>query len=1007
MRRLRSSAAPTEVAWGILLGWCLCLSLWPARLQAQTPAPTGLRELRSVGGITEYQLNNGLQLLLMPAGQHALTRVTVTYRVGSRHEGPGEAGMAHLLEHVTFRGSRQAPDLAGEMQQMQVRWNGSTTLDRTNYFSWFNTDSPTLRRVLQLEAARMQDALLGQTDFEKEKPIVLNEMGLRATALPQQLNHALQASAFRQHPYGRPVIGFSADIEGLSLQRLQAFYARHYRPSQAVVMISGAFDQAAALEAVVQAFGALPGDKPHETSGMTPVGAAAAAASQPAAQPTDLPEPTQQAPRLTTLRSTQTALAVGFRTPGMAHPDAAALTVLGRLLLGASARLVQEPPLSGQVRLLQAMPLTREPNLLSLGLMLPNSASDSSAARRELEQFEDRWLLELGQFADPRRLGDALVRRVAAETATQLRRQLQDPDQAAQLISHAIGAGDWRLPFKLLDALPGLLAYDVRRVASHYVRAENRSVVRAVTDPRLPSTESGEAPQGFFAGLFAKPAEVPSVQDPSQGMERIKSGAALQPFAAGTHPNGSAVFKPDPSAFEPTVQRLQLPSGIQLALLPKANPHEEVTLLLQLRWGRAEEMARLQGWRALGAMLEDGAGRRNAAEIRQLRQQLQADIRIQSGPQGLQLRLSARRTALLPALELVRDLLQKPTLSDASFERVRHASLAKLEPAARESVGTVQERLRRYLNEQQDLLPGTPDYSPSAAELAQIWRELRAEQVREFHQRFWSAKQAHVAVVGALPEHLPEQLERLFGNWGVGSAADASGLGPGTVSSPFTAFVAHRPAHRPIAPARFVATLASSGHDAGHTDEGAAPSSALVLMLHELPMQRHAPGYLALQLGTRILAGNGEASGSRLSERLRQQEAISYSVSATLRVPSEGDRARLSIQASAAPSQVLRLETAMREEISRLLRDGPSDAELERARRQWLADRRQQHGQDEALAASLLTQFDTGLNFISEQIAEEEQLKQLTPAEVLRALRQALAAPGWVTLITGAPSNTQ
>ncbi|MCV2349409.1 M16 family metallopeptidase [Paucibacter sp. Y2R2-4] len=966
-RRARPATA------GLTLFFALCLGAVPGLLQAQISTSPTPRELRTVGGISEYQFANGLRLLLMPVSAHALTRVTVTYRVGSRHEGPGEAGMAHLLEHLTFRGSRQAPELAAELQQMQVRWNGTTTLDRTNYLSSFSPDTPTLRRVLQLEAARMQDALLNAADFEKEKPIVLNEMGLRASALPQQLNHALQASAFRQHPYGRPVIGFRADIETLSLQRLQAFYARHYRPSQAVVMISGAFDPVAALEAAGQAFGSLADtsrtdDDPEEIAA----------------------EPTQQAPRLSTVRSGQTALAVGFRTPGMAHADAAALMVLGQLLQAASMRWVQEPPLSGQARLLQAMPLSRDPNLLGLALLLPNSASDSAASRRELESIEDRWLLSLGQFADPQRLGDALVQRVALETASQLRRQLQDPEQAAQLISHAIGAGDWRLPFKLLDALPGLRAYDVRRVAAHYVRPENRMLVRAVTDASLRSSETGDAPQGFFASLFAKPAEVTTVKDPSQGMERIKSGGALL-SPSNSRPATAAEAQPfdtDPAALEQRVKRLQLPSGIHLALLPKANPFDEVTLLLQLRWGRAEDMARLQAWRPLAAMLEDGAGRRNAAEIRQLRQQLQADIRVQSGPQGLQLRLSTRRAHLLSALELVRDLLREPRLNDAAFERARQTALASLEPAARESVGTVQERLRRYLNEQQGLLPSTPDYQPSAAELLQIWRELQPEQVRDFHRRFWSAKQAQVAVVGALPEPLTEalaaQIETLFGDW---QSADS------------TPYEAHRPAHRAVMGARFIATQAA----------GQAPqeSSAQILMQQAFAMKRHDPDYSALLLGTRVLAGKGEANGSRLAERLRQQEAISYSVSAHLQVPTQGDRARFSIQASGAPAMAGRLEAAMHEEIQRLLQEGPSLAELERVRRQLLADLRQQRSQDGFLAASLLAQFDSQRNFLSEEGAEEAQLLQVTPAQVLRVLRQALAAPGWVTLITGAPSSAQ
>ncbi|MCV2356678.1 insulinase family protein [Paucibacter sp. B2R-40] len=936
--------------------------LTPLPLLAQASSPSvELKELRSLGGISEYRLSNGLCVLLMPVPKHPLTRVTLTYRVGSRHEGPGEAGMAHLLEHVTFRGTQEAPDLAAEMQQMQVRWNGTTTLDRTNYFSWFNPDSATLARVLQLEASRMQAALLNEQGFEKEKPIVLNEMGLRAASVAQQLHQALQANAYRQHPYGRPVIGFTSDIEGLSLQRLRSFYARHYRPDQAVLMISGAFDAGQALSAVVDAFGAQP-------------------ALAPAAEPDSAPEPPQTAPRLSTLQTAQTALAVAYRTPGMAHADAPALMVLSQLLLGVTQRLAQDPAWPGRALLVSGMPISREPNLLELALLLPSSRSNSAAARRELAQFEERWLDELGQFIDPQRMGDALVRRVANEIAAQLRRQLQDPDAAAQLLSHAIGAGDWRLPFKLLDALPELRAYDVRKVAANYVRAENRSVARGVTDASVRGVESGDAAQGLLAGLFAKPAEVQSISNPSQGLEKIKSGGAMPSQSPGLAER-SERLDADPAALEARVQRQRLPSGMQLALLPKPSANEQVSLLLSLRWGSAAAMASQQGWRALAAMLDGGAGKHSAADIQRLRQQLQADIRMQSGPQGLQVQIQARKTALLPALALLRDLLREPALADESFERVRKAALLNLEPAAREAPDSAQDRLRRYQNQQLSI--GDPNYQPSAEDLLKIWRGLDAQQVRDFHARYWSANEARIAVVGDLPEGLSAGLESLFGDWKHPSAAP---------------FVQAQQTRQPLAGARFIGV-------SKQPTEGAAT----VAMQQDLALTQQSPDYPALLLGTRLLAGDGaSASGSRLAERLRQNDALSYNISATLQVPHShaGDSARFGLQASSAPANAFKVEAALKEEITRLLSEGLGAAELERVRRQLLADRRQQRGQDAHLAAALLTHFELEMNFLSQQAAEDAALAAANPEQVLQALRRALLPQHWLILINGALSAT-
>ncbi|WP_144006983.1 pitrilysin family protein, partial [Pelomonas sp. KK5] len=222
----------------------LTLMLMAPVLVDAAPA-AGFTEIRSIGGITEYRLDaNGLQLLLMPVARAPRTSVTVIYRVGSRHErGAAEAGMAHLLEHVSFHGAAGVPDIAVELQRLGVRFNATTSTDRTNYFASFAAgERGTLQRVLELEAARMSGARLDESDIAREKPIVLDELALRGQAVLPQLQQALAATAFRSHAYGRPVIGSVASIEQLSLPVLREFYARHYRPDHAVLMLAGAFE---------------------------------------------------------------------------------------------------------------------------------------------------------------------------------------------------------------------------------------------------------------------------------------------------------------------------------------------------------------------------------------------------------------------------------------------------------------------------------------------------------------------------------------------------------------------------------------------------------------------------------------------------------------------------------------------------------------------------------------------------------------------------------------------
>ena len=927
----------------LLAAACLALA---ASAQA---LPEGISEQRQLGGIAEYRLTNGLQVLLMPQPAQSQTQVTVIYKVGSRHEGAGEAGMAHLLEHVTFRGTTSLADLGDEFRRLSARYNGTTSLDRTDYFSSFAPNPATLSQVLRLEATRMQQSRLEAADFEKEKPIVLNEMGLRGNAVQGQLYRGLMAGAYRQHPYGRPVIGLRTDLEQLSLTTLRGFYQRHYRPDNAVLMIAGAFDSEAALAAVAEHFAAL--RAPAE-----PLPALA------------LSEPAQQGPRIVTLQTPSTALAVGYRMPSATQTPA--LWVLQGWMSGASSahgRTLERPH---QAAALTGMQLTRDPYLIGMSLQLPTSASDDAAGRQALEKTESRWLDALEDGARTAVPAD-MLRLIKTQLVQQLRRQLQEPASASALISDAVGAGDWRLPFKLMEALPQVTADQVRELARSYLRAENRTQVRGFTDASLSSEpQIVETSAGGFSGLFSRPVQVPANQDPSQGLEGLKaeapSVAAPAASAAGTP------FDPDPRALERQVRRYQLPGGLQLATLPKPSPDDSVSLQITLRWGRAEDMARLQGWRLLDELLDEGTPLMRAAEVRQLKLELQSSTQFFSGPQGLTVQIKTSKLRLAAMLTLLKDQLRQPLLPEVVFQRLRDNRLAQLAAASRDPAAAAHEQARQHQNRQWSLQPGDPLYLPSNEELAAIWRGLKLADLRDFQQRFWSANLVQVAVVGSWPDSLPELLERHFGSWKLAEAP---------------AYERRTQQHQPLAGARFAAS-------------GGGRGSALVAMQQEVALNRSEPAYPALVLGARILA-NG--SGSRLGMRLRQQDAISYNVGLQINVPEDGNRARLFIQATGAPAAAAHIETTMREELEKLLAEGVTAAELEQARRQLITERRQGRSNDAQLAASLLSQLERGSSFLSTQLRDDEALAAVTPAQVQQALQSLLKPANWIWVITGAP----
>src|SRR5437763_10478879 len=141
----------------------------------QARLPKGVTRITSVEGITEYRLDNGLRVLLFPDASKQTITVNVTYLVGSRYEGYGETGMAHLLEHMLFKGAPRHQNVKQEISQHGAQANGSTSFDRTNYHETLQASDANLDWALDLEADRMVNSFIARKDLDSEMTVVRNE----------------------------------------------------------------------------------------------------------------------------------------------------------------------------------------------------------------------------------------------------------------------------------------------------------------------------------------------------------------------------------------------------------------------------------------------------------------------------------------------------------------------------------------------------------------------------------------------------------------------------------------------------------------------------------------------------------------------------------------------------------------------------------------------------------------------------------------------------------------
>src|SRR5437868_2446602 len=340
----------------------------------QANQPKGITRTTSVEGITEYRLENGLRVLLFPDQSKQTITVNMTYQVGSKYESYGETGMAHLLEHMVFKGSTKHTNIPQELSTHGARPNGSTWFDRTNYFETFAATDDNLKWALDLESDRMVNSFIAKKDLDTEMTVVRNEYELGENDPGSVLIDRIFETAYVWHNYGKSTIGARSDIENVPIERLQAFYKKYYQPDNAVLLVAGKIDEAKTLELISQYFAAIP--RPARV----------------------LPkiytdEPTQDGERAVTVRrvgDVQVVMA-GYHVPAGSHADAAAVSILSEILADTpSGRLHKALVETKKASSVNSFPvLFGEPSLMIFGAEVRQEASLDEARNALLATIEE------------------------------------------------------------------------------------------------------------------------------------------------------------------------------------------------------------------------------------------------------------------------------------------------------------------------------------------------------------------------------------------------------------------------------------------------------------------------------------------------------------------------------------------------------------------------------------------------------------------------------------------
>jgi zinc protease len=887
----------------------------PARAPAVTvtPGPT-------VEGISEYTLSNGLRVLLFPDASQPTATVNITYLVGSRHEGYGEKGMAHLLEHMVFKGTPRHPNIPQELTEHGAQPNGTTWFDRTNYFETFAATDTNLTWALDLEADRMVNSTVSAANLASEFSVVRNEFESGENDPSSVLMERVMSTMFLWHNYGASTIGARSDIEKVPAERLRAFYQKYYQPDNAVLVVAGKFDPTRALALIKARFGRIP--RPVRTGANT-------------LWNTYTAEPEQDGERSVTLRRVGDVAWIigGWHIPPGSHTDFAAVDVLSNIL-------GDEP--SGR---------------LYKALVLPHTAASVFAFNFQLK--EPGVLLAMAQLGSPDSAAAATeaIRRTMAEVITspptteeverakqQLLKQvdltLNNSQRAALSLSEWAAMGDWRLLFLHRDRIRAVTTADVARVAAAYLKPSN-----ATWGTFVPTPHPDRAPV----------VDVPDV------------AAMVANYRGDTARAAGEVFDPSPANIESRTTRATLANGFALALLPKKTRGATVNATITLRFG---SLAAARGKATIGSfagsMLMRGSSRHTRQQIQDEFDRLKAQVNVFGGVSRADVRIETIRENLPAVLRLVGEVLKTPVFDTTEFETLRAEQLAGLDEQRSEPTALGSNAYSRALNP-------WPDDDPRAiltldAQAAAI-RGLRLAQLRDFHRGFYGADHGQMAVVGDFDAGEVRRLaDSLFGAW----------------RSPI-------PFER--IPAVYQAPAAQK-----IVLKTPDKANAFFLAGMNLQIRNDDTAYAPLLLGNYIMGGG--FLNSRLATRIRQKDGISYGVGSGVFASALDQAGGFQSYAIYAPENVGRLETAFNEEVARVLQDGYTAEELDKARQGYLQQRELGRSNNSQLSAVLADQLFTGRNMGFE--AElDRRIGALTVAQVNAAVRRFIDPARFITVEAG------
>lgn len=877
------------------------------------------RKTAEVEGVSEYMLNNGCRVVLIPDESSTSITVNMTVLVGSRHEGYGEAGMAHLLEHMLFKGTPTHGDIDKELKERGVLdLNGTTDYDRTNYYETLPASDENLEWTIAMEADRLLNCFIRGEDLFSEMTVVRNEFESGEDSPSSILMQRIMANAYEWHNYGKSVIGNRADIERVPVTRLRAFYKKYYRPDNVVLFVAGKFELEMALASAAKHFGTIPiPSVPLEA--------------------TYTMEPTQDGERIVYLNRTGDVAMVGvaYHVPSMAHEDTPALVILEHILgTEPTGRLYQELVKTKQASTVVAMHQAGyDPGLFGC-LVHVNRDSTVDAIRELLSKMIEKVITN---GVNEEELSRAILELVNRKEDIQ-----NDTASFAYELSDWAASGDWRLFFLERDRIEKVTVEEVKKVALRYFKDSNRTTGIFVPTPQPNRSSIPQSPN------------VDSIVAGYKGRDSVLTGE---------------VFAPTPENVAARVFRGTLPSGIKYAMLPKQVRGDKFVMNLTLRFGTEASFSNpklIQASKVLGSAWLLGTKDLSEAQIQDGFEALQAECTATSDVGSVTFQLSGKKKYFEETIELLTKVLREASFPSEEFELLKTKRRADIESALTDPSYLAQNALSRKLN---PFPESNVHYVPTGKESMDRLAAISANDVRELYQKFLAGSVGELTIVGAFNKDAAiDQVSAMLIGWKSKEVYSR-------IAKPYQ--------------------LTKSETISIETPD---KENATYLAASNLQVRSDDPEWEAMFIANDILGGG--SLSSRLGERVREQEGLSYGVGSQFIAKALDRSAVFMTYAITNPTNRDKVVSTIDEVFQQMLKEGITDKELESSKTSFLKGVEDSLSDDSQLMSTLHQYLETGRDeaFLARRL---EKMKKLTTADVNAVVSKLLDLKGRVIVTAG------